>query len=205
MYLNLPEFTWIYLSLPKFTWINLSLPEFTWIYPEFTLPKKRGYYAVLAHFSRFLVSSSNLGNWISVCTQFGHGRTRLSVRAHFGYGRTNLKKSLFFNRFFCQKKCFPFSFPILGGRDSTTALQSTQFQNPGVPWVWWTKSGGRKSLCLIVDAPYFGSIDVWGYILISMRLKKKGKPKIFCLSTLKNTQKTKKYLNDFFGKSAVCK
>ena len=32
----------------------------------------------------------------------------------------------------CQKtKCFPLSFPILGGHDSTRALQSSPFQNPG--------------------------------------------------------------------------
>ena len=30
-----------------------------------------------------------------------------------------------------KKKCYPLSFPILGGRDSTRALQSTPFQNPG--------------------------------------------------------------------------
>jgi hypothetical protein len=30
-----------------------------------------------------------------------------------------------------EKKCYPLSFPILGGRDSTRALQSTPFQNPG--------------------------------------------------------------------------
>ena len=55
--------------------------------------KKRAYYAVLAHFRPFSMSSSNLGNWMSVHTQFGHGRTRLSVCAHFRYGRTNLRKS----------------------------------------------------------------------------------------------------------------
>ena len=30
-----------------------------------------------------------------------------------------------------QKKCCPHSLPILGGRDSTRALQSSPFQNPG--------------------------------------------------------------------------
>ena len=30
-----------------------------------------------------------------------------------------------------EKKCYPLSFPILGGRDSTRALQSSPFQNPG--------------------------------------------------------------------------
>ena len=30
-----------------------------------------------------------------------------------------------------KKKCYPLSFPILRGRDSTRALQSTPFQNPG--------------------------------------------------------------------------
>ena len=72
----------------------------------------RAYYAVLAHFRPFSVSISNLGNWMFVRTQFGHGRTRLSVRAHSGYGRTNFKKSkkhnlfsFFFNIFsFAEKK-----------------------------------------------------------------------------------------------------
>jgi hypothetical protein len=30
-----------------------------------------------------------------------------------------------------RKKCYPLGFPILGGRDSTRALQSSPFQNPG--------------------------------------------------------------------------
>ena len=39
----------------------------------------------------------------------------------------NLKNSLFF-LFFSQKKCYPISFPLLGGRDLTRALQSSPFQ-----------------------------------------------------------------------------
>ena len=73
----------------------------------------------------------------------------------------------FFFTFFCliffsspkkiRKKCYPLSFPILGGRDSTRALQSTPFQNTGgVVWAWRRTNGGqtedrRKSLCLILD------------------------------------------------------
>ena len=52
-----------------------------------------------------------------------------------------------------KKKCYPLSFPILGGRDSTRALQSTPFQNPGgVVRAWRTKKNEerRKSLCLIL-------------------------------------------------------
>ena len=30
-----------------------------------------------------------------------------------------------------KKQCYPLSFPILGGSDSTRALQSTPFQNQG--------------------------------------------------------------------------
>ena len=35
------------------------------------------------------------------------------------------------NNFLPKKKCYPLSFPILGGRDSTRALQSSPFQNTG--------------------------------------------------------------------------
>ena len=31
----------------------------------------------------------------------------------------------------CPKKCYPSSFPILGGRNWTRALQSRPFKNPG--------------------------------------------------------------------------
>ena len=42
------------------------------------------------------------------------------------------KKSQKFEFFFWpKKKCYPLSFPILGGRDSTRALQSSPFKNPG--------------------------------------------------------------------------
>ena len=34
----------------------------------------------------------------------------------------------FFFHFFCRKKCYPLSFPILGGHDSTRALQSSPFR-----------------------------------------------------------------------------
>ena len=37
----------------------------------------------------------------------------------------------FKNIFFCNKKFYPLSFLLLGGRDSTRALQSSPFQNPG--------------------------------------------------------------------------
>ena len=46
-----------------------------------------------------------------------------------GQKSENLKKSQKIT--FFEKKCYPLSFPILGGRDSTRALQSTPFQNPG--------------------------------------------------------------------------
>ena len=105
------------------------------------------YYAVLAHLSPFLKFSSNLVNWMSVRTQFGHGRTCLSVCAHFGYRLTNLKKSqkitikIYWRRKkFSRKKCYRLSFPILGGRNLTRDLQFIPFQNPGggVPWAWQT-------------------------------------------------------------------
>ena len=53
----------------------------------------------------------------------------------------------------CQKKCSSLIFLILGGRDSTRALQSAQFQNlGGVPWAWQSlEVEGRKSACLILD------------------------------------------------------
>ena len=57
-------------------------------------------------------------------------------------------------KIFSKKKCYTLSFPILGGRNSTRALQSTPFKNPGgVPWAWRSpKDKGRKSLCLILDS-----------------------------------------------------
>ena len=59
----------------------------------------------------------------------------------FGKISKNLKNPFFQKKFtilnilllffFCQKKSYPLSFPILGGRDSTRALQSSPLQNPG--------------------------------------------------------------------------
>ena len=44
----------------------------------------------------------------------------------------NLEKSQKFTfKFTARKKINALSFPILGGRDSTIAIQSTPFQNPG--------------------------------------------------------------------------
>ena len=66
----------------------------------------------------------------------------------------NRKKSLYFNKQnkkkeknVTGKKCYPLSFPILGGCDLIRALQSSQFQNPGgVPWAWWSSSSRRPVL-----------------------------------------------------------
>ena len=49
---------------------------------------------------------------------------------------TFFPKKFFFKTFFFRRKknklkCYPLSFSILGGRDSTRALQSTPFQNTG--------------------------------------------------------------------------
>ena len=52
---------------------------------------------------------------------------------------------------------YPLSFPILGGRDSIRALQSSPFQNPGGVVQAWrrtnkrTNERRRKSSCLILD------------------------------------------------------
>ena len=48
----------------------------------------------------------------------------------------NIKKNHFNKKVFTEeknlrKKCYPFSFPILGVRNSTRALQSSPFQKPG--------------------------------------------------------------------------
>ena len=40
------------------------------------------------------------------------------------------KNKNYLDFFFHGKKCYPLSFPILGGHDSTRAFQSTLFQNP---------------------------------------------------------------------------
>ena len=43
-----------------------------------------------------------------------------------------------------ENKCYNFSFPILGGPDSTRDLQSIPFQiSGGVPWAWGTNEGRR--------------------------------------------------------------
>ena len=50
-----------------------------------------------------------------------------------------------------RKKCYPLSFPILGGRDSTRALQSIPFQNPGGGSRLLTNQGpDRSGGCLIL-------------------------------------------------------
>ena len=67
--------------------------------------------------------------------------------------------NLFFNQnfflitYFGKKKFYLFSFPILGIRNSTIALQSSQFQNAGGSLERDTQSPdeGLKSLCLILD------------------------------------------------------
>ena len=73
----------------------------------------------------------------------------------------NLKKSQkipFFNKKnvrekkIAEKNCYSLSFPVLGGRDSTRALQSSPFQNPGgSPEPDGRTDGQRKSSCLIKD------------------------------------------------------
>ena len=48
-----------------------------------------------------------------------------------------------------RKKCYPLSFLILGGRNLTRALQSSQFQNPGgVPWAWHSSRSSSMVLLL---------------------------------------------------------
>ena len=81
----------------------------------------------------------------------------------------NLKKSqkivffqtIFFFDFFLflpKKKCYPLSFPILGGSDLTRALQSSPFQISGGGGYPERDGGGRrrrrrrKSSCLILDS-----------------------------------------------------
>ena len=78
----------------------------------------------------------------------------------------NLKKNHFKKNYLFEeeekirrrKKCYPLSFPILGGRDLTRALQSSPFQNPGggplsvTDGGQRTKDEGRKSSCLILDS-----------------------------------------------------
>ena len=55
------------------------------------------------------------------------------------------------------KKCNPFSFPILGGRDSTRALQSIPFQNPGgvpIPPIWFGLAFLRTRLPCTLSGRY---------------------------------------------------
>ena len=59
--------------------------------------------------------------------------------------------SSFFFKKKLKNKCYPLSFSILGWCNSTRALQSAPFQNPGrVPWAW-QPTDERKSSCLILD------------------------------------------------------
>ena len=53
---------------------------------------------------------------------------KISKIHFFSKKKKFLKKKILSKK---KKKCYPLSFPILGGRDSTRALQSSPFQNPG--------------------------------------------------------------------------
>ena len=57
----------------------------------------------------------------------------------------------FGKKMFAEKKNYPLSFTILGGRDLTGALQSSPFQNPGgVPWAWRRmKDEGQRTEILV--------------------------------------------------------
>ena len=50
---------------------------------------------------------------------------------HFFFKKSQNFENICFAEKKKKKKCYPLSFPILGGRDSTRALQSTPFQNRG--------------------------------------------------------------------------
>ena len=55
-----------------------------------------------------------------------------------------------------EKKCYLLSFPILGIRNLTRALQSSPFQNTGGTLsVTEKEDEGRKTLCLILDGLAF--------------------------------------------------
>ena len=86
------------------------------------------------------------------------------ILQHFFLQKTIFLKNFFLIFFFSEeKKCYTLSFPILGGRNSTRALQSSTFQNPGgVPWCLRRRTdGGRKSLCLILDSSTFQHIPAY--------------------------------------------
>ena len=57
----------------------------------------------------------------------------------------------------CRQICYPLSLPILGGCDSSRALQSSPFQNPGgSPERYGVQTNERrKSSCLILDTDFF--------------------------------------------------
>ena len=88
--------------------------------------------------------------------------TKMSVRRHTKKIPFFSKKNLDFFFFRWKKKgkkCYPLSLPILGGRDSTRALQSSPFQNPGGVVRAWRRTNEqrrRKSSCLILDWPSIG-------------------------------------------------
>ena len=105
-------------------------------------------------------------------SSYSHGRTwtipksildtKMSVRHH-------TKKITFFHFFLSffvlnffsprkkKKKCYPLSFPMLGGSDSTRALQSAPFQNPGGVIRAWRTNEWRTKEILVSN---FGFLDI---------------------------------------------
>ena len=61
------------------------------------------------------------------------------------------QKFTFFDFFVWKKKCYPLSFPILGGRNLTRALQSSPFQNPGGAVRVWRRMDGRVKKEILVS------------------------------------------------------
>ena len=71
---------------------------------------------------------------------------------------------------FCgKKKGYTRSFPILGIRDSTTALQSSQFQNPvGIVWVWWTKKSGKTKEILMSNIGFAENLGLKMQLILNL-------------------------------------
>ena len=76
---------------------------------------------------------------LSSPARFRNTKISKNVKKPLYLKKTFLKK----RKFFAEKKYYPLSFPILGGRDSTRALQSSPFQISGRGFR--ERDGGRRT------------------------------------------------------------
>ena len=80
------------------------------------------------------------------------------------------------------KKCYPLSFPILVILNSTRALQSSPFQNPGgVPWAWHSPKGeGRTKEILVYNIGFISFFKADYYSVSTHALRNQVLQKVVC-------------------------